>query len=73
MVFTGRLSSAVEWRCVCFYAAAKEHKQTRYLHSHLVWPGRAAAAAPLAGKDSSGPSGVEVFASQASKVGQTGV
>lgn len=71
MVFTGRSSSAVGVEVCLFSRRCKEHKQTRYLHSHLIWPGRAAAAA-LAGEDSFGPCGVEVFASQASDVGQSG-
>lgn len=53
------------WRCVCFHTAP-ENISRDYLHSHLIWPG--SAAAPLAGKDSFRPNGVEVFASQASEV-----
>lgn len=61
------------FRCgveVCLFShCSKEYKQRHYLHSHLIWPGKAAAEV-LAGKDSSGPNGVEVFASKASEVGQ---
>lgn len=64
-VFTTRLSSAGEWRLVCFYTAPTNISRDVISIPHLIWPGRAAA---LEGKHSFGPNRVEVFASQACEV-----
>lgn len=59
---------------MCLFShRSKEHKPRPYLHSHLIRPGAAAAAA-TAGNDSFSPTGAKVFASLASEeVGQPGV